>query len=263
MHKKILLPILLLLLTGVLFAKSGKPLWCNGARSYVEEHICRNPDLYSLDASLMKSYGNAKAGKNTREQKSIKNSQRQWIKERARSCKGRGDSCIARFYRERISILDSMASSTDAPIRRDKSIEGKLKNMTYDDVNGERIPLVNGEYARGQGMDTVTVSFLGIYGTGDLNANGKEDYAVLLMGDGYGSGRFFYLAVVMQTKNGLHVIPHTYYLGDRVGVGSGKIQEGKIIVPMTEHGSNDPACCPSKKVIRYYKVSRGRIVKLR
>lgn len=229
----------------------AKPSWCDNAQSYVEKHICKNPDLYKLEADLLQSYRTAREGKNKSQETTLKKSQRNWIKERAKVCKSKGDTCIAKYYKQRIATLNDMSAS--------EGIVLKLKNITYN-LDGKRISLLDGKYKSDKYS---TVSFAELLAKGDLNGDGKEDYVVLLVSNGGGSGIFPDITVVMQTKNGLNALPNTIPMEDRVQINSTTISNEKIIMKVTEHGPNDPACCPSKKATRLYRVVKDNIVKLR
>jgi uncharacterized protein YecT (DUF1311 family) len=235
-----------------------RPSWCPNARTYVEKHICRNPKMYELEAALLESLRHAKKGKSKSAQKAITRSQRSWIKERERACKRQGDGCIIRYFENRIAFLQGKGGTSHASAKQSSGKGGKdLKNMTYI-VNREAVRLRNGKYKRGYD----TVDFIKVLAKGDLNGDGKRDYVVLLVTGGGGSGIFDEMAVVLQTKNGLRALP-AISLGDRVQLRSTKIKNRQIVVDVTEHGPNDPACCPSKKARHYYKISGNRVVKLR
>ena len=240
-------------------SKVDKPSWCKSARTYIEKNICSNPELWRLEAVLLKSYRSAKEGKSSSGQKSIRNSQRKWIKKRNRMCTGNGVDCIARYYRKRISALGEMVDLAPAPVKKGGSHIDKLKNMIYH-VDGKRISLVHGKYRSSSGW---TVSFNKLLSKGDLTGDGKTDYAVMLVSGGGGSGIFSDMAVVIQTKNGLRALSNAVSLGDRVQIRSTKIKNSKVMMNVIEHGPNDPMCCPSKKTTHLYKVSKQRLIKLR
>ena len=41
-------------------------------------------------------------------------------------------------------------------------------------------------------------------------------------------------------------------LGDRVRIEGGSIEDGIIRLDLVEHGPDEPACCPTHTVSRYY-----------
>ena len=86
---------------------------------------------------------------------------------------------------------------------------------------------------------------------GDLNGDGAEDAAVVLISDPGGSGTFYDLAAVINRK-GKPLYAASVFLGDRVKVEDVSIRFGKIVVKMVIHQRTDPRCCPSLKVEQEY-----------
>ncbi|MGB0389401.1 MAG: hypothetical protein ACPGWR_31645, partial [Ardenticatenaceae bacterium] len=96
---------------------------------------------------------------------------------------------------------------------------------------------------------------------GDLNADGLEDAAAVLMTDGGGSGTFYDLAVVVdQDGEAQHVA--TQFLGDRVQLQTVSIEKGEIVVEMITHGADDPLCCPTQQVTQRYQLQGEQLVDL-
>jgi hypothetical protein len=86
---------------------------------------------------------------------------------------------------------------------------------------------------------------------GDLNGDGVEDAAVVLISDPGGSGTFYDLAAVIN-GNGKPLYAASVFLGDRVKVEDISIRSGKIVVKLVIHQPTDPRCCPSLKVEQKY-----------
>jgi hypothetical protein len=96
---------------------------------------------------------------------------------------------------------------------------------------------------------------------GDLNVDGVEDAAVVLISDPGGSGTFYHLAaVVNQDGNPRHIA--TELLGDRIKIRSSSIKSAEIIIEMVKHGPDEPRCCPSLVVKQAYKLRGNMLVKL-
>jgi len=95
---------------------------------------------------------------------------------------------------------------------------------------------------------------------GDLNGDGAEDAAVILISDPGGSGTFYYLAAVINS-NGNPQHAASVFLGDRVKVEEVDISSGKILVKMVIHKRNDPMCCPSLKVEQKYGLQGDALVR--
>ena len=94
---------------------------------------------------------------------------------------------------------------------------------------------------------------------GDLDGDGREDVAVILLGSGGGSGVFVDLAVVLD-RNGVPVHAASAALGDRVQVNGLSIEGNDVIVDLTQHGPGDPACCPTQNVKRRFHFADSRLV---
>ena len=116
------------------------------------------------------------------------------------------------------------------------------------------IPLQNGIYENE--VQRFAVNFVdrpGSIAFGDLNKDGVEDAATLLVVNSGGSGSFVYLSVVIN-QLGTQAMIAPLFLGDRVKINSIAIAQDQITVDMIAHGFDEPLCCPSKKVTRVYKV---------
>ncbi len=94
---------------------------------------------------------------------------------------------------------------------------------------------------------------------GDLDGDGREDAAVILLGSGGGSGVFVDLAVVLD-RNGVPVHAASAPLGDRVQVHEIRIEGSDILVDVTQQGPGDPACCPTQKTTRKFHFADGKLV---
>jgi len=86
------------------------------------------------------------------------------------------------------------------------------------------------------------------YAFGDLDGDGSDNAAVVLVTDPGGSGTFFDLAVLSE-QGGAPVNVASRALGDRVDLRSLSIENGRITIDMISHGPNDPMCCPSLREI--------------
>lgn len=118
----------------------------------------------------------------------------------------------------------------------------KLKNGLYEPVKPSQKALLSGKYLRVE---------MGPAALGDLTGDGREEAAVILRSSGGGSGVFYEVAAVVN-KEGRPVHQASAELGDRVKIHHLAIQSGMIVIDLTTHGPDDPACCPTvRKVVRY------------
>lgn len=139
-----------------------------------------------------------------------------------------------------------------------------LRNATYNDILGEAVTLVDGQYegepfvAGGVSRPVVTLLPETI-AYGDLDGDGRLDAAVVLASDSGGSGTFIYLAAV-ESRDGAPLNVATTLLGDRDQVRSLTIDGGRLLVNLLSHAPDDPACCPSQETIRTFRLRNGVLV---
>jgi heat shock protein HslJ len=143
--------------------------------------------------------------------------------------------------------------------------EEALKNAEYSGIYEEIIRLTDGRY-EGEpfvegGASRPTVTFTGAYALGDLNGDGLDDAAVVLVENSGGSGSFFYLALVLnQDGNPENVV--TQLLGDRAQVESVTIDGAEIAIKAMAHAPGDPMCCPTQEVDLTYRFDEGQLVEV-
>lgn len=94
---------------------------------------------------------------------------------------------------------------------------------------------------------------------GDLDADGSEESAVLLVENSGGSGSFLYVAVLERRGDAIRNIG-TAPLGDRVQVLTLMIDSGRIVMDVIQHASEDPMCCPTEKAMRNWFLEEGSLV---
>jgi uncharacterized membrane protein/heat shock protein HslJ len=156
-------------------------------------------------------------------------------------------------------------SGTDISLPSSKPLTIKgLKNAEYQSdfaING-RVKLSNGTY-RGKivpdSASELIVMLSDQFAFGDLNGDGADEAAVVLITDPGGSGTFRHLGVVINEKGSPQHVA-SQLLGDRVKVKSLSMSSGEIVVRMMTHGPNDPMCCPTFQVTRNYLLQQDKLV---
>jgi uncharacterized membrane protein/heat shock protein HslJ len=154
-------------------------------------------------------------------------------------------------------------SQTDSGSSKPLTIEA-LKNAEYQSefsVKGG-VRLTNGMYKGKIVPDSATelvVLLSNEVAFGDLNGDGADDAAIILITDPGGSGTFHHLGVVINQKGSPKHLA-SQLLGDRVKVKSVSIRSGEIAVEMLTHGPNDPMCCPNFRVTRNYALRESKLV---
>jgi hypothetical protein len=96
---------------------------------------------------------------------------------------------------------------------------------------------------------------------GDINSDGMEDAVVFLTTQNGGTGHFVEMAAVLNLNGNASNIS-TLYLGDRIMIESGAIQNGSITLSLIVQGPNDGLCCPSQKETRNYHLDGGQLVEM-
>lgn len=144
--------------------------------------------------------------------------------------------------------------------------EAGLKNMTYQDIYDKPVTLADGLYEGAPFVNNAaskpTLTFISPAVFGDLNEDGVDDAAVLLVENSGGSGSFVYLAAVVN-NGGVPENVATTLLGDRVEPEAFAIVHGEIIVEATSHTEDDPLRCPSLKTVTAYTLLNGEIAVVR
>jgi hypothetical protein len=135
-----------------------------------------------------------------------------------------------------------------------------LPNLTYTIDTGSRqsFALRDGRYAAP--ADRIDVRLLETRAFGDIDGDGFTDAAVVLLYDGGGSGRFVYLAPVLNSPPAPRVLP-AILLGDRVPVKSIVIAKGEVQVTVCERAAGAPmASSDCRDVTRSYVLNDQRLV---
>jgi len=151
-----------------------------------------------------------------------------------------------------------------APSTADKLSLDALRNATYQGIYDQPVTLTGGKYEgkpfQEGGASRPTVVFADPFTAfGDLNGDGIEDAAVILVENSGGSGSFLYLAAMIN-QDGKPVNVATTLLGDRVQPESMSIQGGEIVFQGATHAPDDPMCCPSLKTTMKYRLDKGTLV---
>jgi hypothetical protein len=157
-----------------------------------------------------------------------------------------------------IGLVAACGGAGTAPLT-----EEDLKNAEYQGIYPEVVKLTDGQY-EGEpfvegGASRPTVFFSEPYASGDLDGDGVDDAAVLLVENSGGSGSFVYLAAVLNREGKPDNID-TQLLGERAQVQALTIADGQISVTMVTHGPDDPMCCPTQEEERIYELQQNELV---
>jgi hypothetical protein len=126
-------------------------------------------------------------------------------------------------------------------------------NATYI-IDGAAITLVDGkatiDSAPGSAEKTTTQIF-GQPTVGDINGDGKNDAAVILIQTTGGSGTFYYAAAALNTGHGT-VGTNAIFLGDRIAPQTMNVMDTIVTVNYADRGANEPmSTAPSIGISKY------------
>jgi hypothetical protein len=136
--------------------------------------------------------------------------------------------------------------------------EEALGDLTYpsDLVPGGRIPLQRGDWQAKDGAARATLIGSAL---GDLNGDGGDDAAVLLLTDTGGTGRFVELVPVMVGTRG-PIVGLATFIGDRVRPESLWIADRTVHFRVVAHGPDDGQCCPTVREEHSYLLEADSLV---
>ncbi len=138
-----------------------------------------------------------------------------------------------------------------------------LRNATYDlkDIGyvGGVVTLTDGQW-EGEpfvegGASRPIVTLLSppeeqgraLYAEGELNGDGMNEVAAILVENSGGSGSFVHLVVMSEDAQGQLTQVADTFLGDRVQVQSMWIDQEQIHLQTLTHSADDSLCCPSQE----------------
>jgi len=118
-----------------------------------------------------------------------------------------------------------------------------------------RVSLSNGEYYEPiEGSSAqISLQLSNHFAFGDLDGDGLEEAAVVLVSNTGGSGVFYDLGIV-KIQDGELINLALISLGDRVLLNNLEIEAGEVVVTMIIAGPNDAMCCPSTPVTQRFRL---------
>ncbi len=154
--------------------------------------------------------------------------------------------------------------STGWPIFGSSSVQRltkeQLKNAAYpsDFANNGTAQLTDGSFeeeaAPGSASKNTVQLDDSMIAFGDLDADGINDAAVILISSGGGSGTFYDLVAVIDRNGQPHPVA-TAFLGDRIKINDLSIQNGQVMVDMNARGPNEAmADEPARQETRHYQI---------
>lgn len=134
------------------------------------------------------------------------------------------------------------------------------KNATYE-IQEKAVTLENGNSIVEDTPTSKTITaYFGNEAKGDLDDDGDEDSAFILIQNSGGSGTFVYVVAALKSDAG-YTGTNGILLGDRIAPQSTEIKDGQIIVNYADRKPDEPMVTkPSVGVTLTVKVEEGTLV---
>lgn len=125
-------------------------------------------------------------------------------------------------------------------------------NASYARLDGfaDSVRLTDGRFEDRAGRVSAYLS-RHLLSRGDLDGDGTAEAAVVLVTSAGESAPVTHLAVLQKAKAAVDTVA-TYRLGEQLVVRELEVRDGAIRAMTIEHGLNDPACCPSQRIDRWF-----------
>lgn len=155
------------------------------------------------------------------------------------------------------ATLNPAPSVTPPPTATPEYVD-KLRNAKYQLGFSDALRVVqlqDGKFEQGTvgGADYVSVNVTDFIASGDLNNDGRNEFAALVAENYGGSGTFVFLAVYADVSGTL-TFQTSILVDDRPMLNALSIKNGEIFVDAIIHGASDPMCCPTLKMTRHYQL---------
>lgn len=162
-----------------------------------------------------------------------------------------------------VPVVVTITTATPLPNVEKPSITN-YKDAVYQ-VEGTPITLINGVSEMETAPDSVSKTITRYFGNdafGDLNGDGKEDVAFLLMQNSGGSGTLFYAVVALRTETG-YMGTNAVLLGDRIAPQSTTIEDGMVITNYADRKPGESFTTrPSVGITKYLKIMDGKLIEV-
>jgi len=165
-----------------------------------------------------------------------------------------------------LTIFSGLLLLASAAHAADSDFKQQLLQSSYSGIYEEAVKLSGGHYAGAPfvegGASRPSVTLIDdLIAYGDLNGDGQQDAAVLLLENSGGSGDLIYLAAVINDNGHARNIA-TKLVGDRVQFRNLEISSGSITADTIAQESGESYAQPSLKMQLVYQLQRGKLIQL-
>ena len=154
------------------------------------------------------------------------------------------------FIRTDTDMIPVRKGASNDPLDAVYRIEGHDVRLFHGHAEAAAVP---GSAVKG------TTSVFGSPAYGNLNNDGIDDAALILVCEPGGSGTFYYVAAALKV-NGAFRGTNAVLLGDRIAPGDVLIRNGIVVVTYTQQGAADAMTAPpNPPATRYLRVNQGNL----
>jgi hypothetical protein len=149
--------------------------------------------------------------------------------------------------------LPAAATPTPAP-----DFVTRIRNAKYQlgfTDSLQVVQLTDGKFEQGApgGVDYISVNVADFAATGDLNGDGEDEIAALVVENYGGSGTFVFLVVYAEENRKL-TFQTSAFVDDRPILKALSIEGGEILLDAVIHTTEDPLCCPTLRMNRHFRL---------
>lgn len=160
------------------------------------------------------------------------------------------------------ALLGLAACGADAPEpAATAAIDPASASYTGLDGFAGTVTLTDGKFEGGANGISAYLS-RHLVGRGDLDGDGTAEAAAVVVSSAGGSGAVLHLTVLSNVDGDVANVA-TLRLRERVIVRELEIRDGAIRLSAIEHSPDDPACCPSQRLDRWFTLADGSLEQTR
>lgn len=140
----------------------------------------------------------------------------------------------------------------------------QLRNLSYNGIYEEPVKLEDGlfegpPFVEGGSSRSRVELAEGLHASGVIDEGGATGVAVFLTESSGGSGTNTFLALIKDVDGEPQNVATTL-IGDRVEIRSLSLEEGSLVLELVVAGPDEPACCPTRKIEKTYRLDGEALV---